>query len=163
MSKVQNGKLYYQLVQNNAAGSKFYQMWYARVKHIDTVTFDELITHMANHNVGFPRGIVSGVMMSFVDCLLELVAQSKKVQLGDLGTFYLNITSKPAAKYEEFNATENIMDCGLRFISSQTENKDNLTRSAFTKAMTYRNFTTLMRDSDKMLVDNANIEKNKTV
>ena len=59
MSKVQNGKLYYQLVQNNAAGSKFYQMWYARVKHIDTVTFDELITHMASHNVGFPRGVVS--------------------------------------------------------------------------------------------------------
>ena len=154
MSKVQNGKLYYQLIQNNVADSKFYQMWYAKAKHIDTVTFDELITHMANHNVGFPRGVVSGV---------ELVAQSKKVQLGDLGTFYLNLTSKPAAKYEEFNAAENIMDCGLRFISSQTENKDNLTRSAFTKAMSFKNFNTLMRESDKMLVDSANKEKNKTV
>ena len=163
MSKVQNGKLYYQLFQNNVADSKFYQMWYAKAKHIHTVTFDELITHMANHNVGFPRGVVSGVMMSFVDCLLELVAQSKKVQLGDLGTFYLNLTSKPAAKYEEFNAAENIMDCGLRFISSQTENKDNLTRSAFTKAMSFKNFNTLMRESDKMLVDTANKEKNKTV
>ena len=163
MSKVQNGKLYYQLFQNNVADSKFYQMWNAKAKHIDTVTFDELITHMANHNVGFPRGVVSGVMMSFVDCLLELVAQSKKVQLGDLGTFYLNLTSKPAAKYEEFNAAENIMDCGLRFISSQTENKDNLTRSAFTKAMSFKNFNTLMRESDKMLVDTANKEKNKTV
>ncbi|WP_370756428.1 hypothetical protein [Prevotella pectinovora] len=163
MSKVQNGKLYYQLFQNNVADSKFYKMWYAKAKHIDTVTFDELITHMANHNVGFPRGVVSGVMMSFVDCLLELVAQSKKVQLGDLGTFYLNLTSKPAAKYEEFNAAENIMDCGLRFISSQTENKDNLTRSAFTKAMSFKNFNTLMRESDKMLVDSANKEKNKTV
>ena len=128
MSKVQNGKLYYQLFQNNVADSKLYRMWYARAKHIDTVTFDELITHMANHNVGFPRGVVSGVMMSFVDCLLELVAQSKKVQLGDLGTFYLN-----------------------------------LTRSAFTKAMSFKNFNTLMRESDKMLVDSANKEKNKTV
>lgn len=100
--------------------------------------------------------------MSFVDCLLELVAQSKKVQLGDLGTFYLNLTSKPAAKYEEFNAAENIMDCGLRFISSQTVNKDNLTRSAFTKAISFKNFNTLMRDGDKLLVDKANIDKNKT-
>ena len=163
MSKVQNGTLYYQVVQNNIEGSSAYKKWYAKAKHIDTVTFDELITHMANHNVGFPRGVVSGVMMSFVDCLLELVAQSKKVQLGDLGTFYLNLTSKPAAKYEEFNAAENIMDCGLRFISSQTENKDNLTRSAFTKAMSFKNFNTLMRESDKMLVDSANKEKNKTV
>ena len=40
MSKVQNGKLYYQLFQNNVADSKFYQMWYAKAKHIDTVTFD---------------------------------------------------------------------------------------------------------------------------
>ena len=85
------------------------------------------------------------------------------MQLGDLGTFYLNLTSKPAAKYEEFNAAENIKDCGLRFISSQTENKDNLTRSAFTKAMSFKNFNTLMRESDKMLVDTANKEKNKTV
>ena len=44
MSKVQNGKLYYQLFQNNVADSKFYQMWYAKAKHIDTVTFDELIS-----------------------------------------------------------------------------------------------------------------------
>ena len=29
--------------------------------------------------------------------------------------------------------------------------------------MTYRNFSTLMRESDKMLVDSANKEKNKTV
>ena len=134
MSKVQNGKLYYQLFQNNAAGSKFYQMWYAKAKHIDTVTFDELITHMSNHNVGFPRGVVSGVMMSFVDCLLELVAQSKKVQLGDFGTLYLNLTSKPAAKYEEFNAAENIMDCVSSHHRPKTRTCRNHLKSGYRRA-----------------------------
>ena len=161
MSKVQNGKLYYQLFQNNAAGSKFYQMWYAKVKHIDTVTFDELITHMSNHNVGFPRGVVSGVMMSFVDCLLELVAESKKVQLGDLGTFYLNINSKPADKYEDFNANVNIQGCGLRFTASQTTSKNNLTRAAFSAAISYKNFNSLFSTGDKELVDNKNTGLNK--
>lgn len=161
MSKVQNGKLYYQLFQNNVADSKFYQMWYAKAKHIDTVTFDELITHMANHNVGFPRGVVSGVMMSFVDCLLELVAESKKVQLGDLGTFYLNLNSKPADKYEDFNANVNIQGCGLRFTASQTTSKNNLTRAAFSAAISYKNFNSLFTSGDKELVDNKNTGLNK--
>ena len=161
MSKVQNGTLYYQVVQNNIEGSSAYKKWYAKAKHIDTVTFDELITHMANHNIGFSRGVVSGVMMSFVDCLLELVAQSKKVQLGDLGTFYLNISSKGAKKYEDFNATENIVDCGLRFLASQSTTKDNLTRSAFGKAMSYKNFNSLMFDADKKVVDTMNKGKNQ--
>ena len=97
MSKVKNGTLFYQLFQNNVKTSQSYKKWYAKAKHTDTVSFEELIDHMASHNIGFPRGVVQGVMMSFVDCLLELVAESKKVQLGDLGTFYLNINVQPSA------------------------------------------------------------------
>lgn len=161
MSKVQNGTLFYQVVQNNIEGSQAYKKWYAKAKHTETVSFDDLINHMTNHNIGFPRGIVSGVMMSFVDCLLEIVAQSKKVQLGDLGTFYLNINSKPADKYEDFNAAENIEGCGLRFLASQTTTKNNLTRAAFSSAMSYRNFSGLLADKDKMVVDNVKKGQNK--
>ena len=86
MSAVKNGTLYYQVYQNTKEGTENYLKWYARAKHTETVTFSQLITHMTEHNIGYPRGVVTGVMMSFVDCLLEIVAQSKKVQLGDLGT-----------------------------------------------------------------------------
>ena len=160
MSAVKNGTLYYQVYQNTNEGSDNYQKWYARAKHTETVTFSQLITHMTEHNIGYPRGVVTGVMMSFVDCLLEIVAQSKKVQLGDLGTFYLAINTKPADKYEEFSATTNIKGCSLRFLASQT-NENNLSRSAFTAAMRYKNFTSVMSEGDRLMIDLRNMDKNK--
>ncbi len=162
MSKVNNGTLYYQVVQNENKNHENYKKWYARAKHTDTVSFESMIDHMTNHNIGFPRGVVSGVMMSFIDCLLEIVAQSKKVQLGDLGVFYLNIQSAPADKYEDFNASENIKGCGLRFISSQSIKRNNLRRSAFSAAMSYRNFNTLLAEADKKTVDAKKTALNKT-
>ncbi len=161
MSAVKNGTLYYQVYQNANEGSDNYKKWYARAKHTETVTFSQLITHMTEHNVGYPRGVVTGVMMSFVDCLLEIVAQSKKVQLGDLGTFYLGINTKPADKYEEFTPATNIKSCALRFLASQT-NENNLSRAAFTAAMSYKNFNSLMSEKDKSLVDDAKVKLNKT-
>ena len=161
MSAVKNGTLYYQVYQNTNEGSDNYQKWYARAKHTETVTFSQLITHMTEHNIGYPRGVVTGVMMSFVDCLLEIVAQSKKVQLGDLGTFYLGINTKPADKYEEFTPATNIKSCALRFLASQT-NENNLSRAAFTAAMSYKNFNSLMSEKDKSLVDDAKVKLNKT-
>ena len=151
MAKVKSGVVYYSVVQNMNISSKNYKKWFARAKHTETVSFDKLIEHMADHNIGYPRGVVKGVMISFVDCLLELVAESKKVQLGELGTFYLNLTSKSVDKYEDFTA-EDIQGCGLRFLSSQTTTKDNLTRSAFSSAMSYRNLNTLLGNDDKKTV-----------
>ena len=161
MSAVKNGTLYYQVYQNTKEGTDNYKKWYARAKHTETVTFSQLITHMMEHNIGYPRGVVVGVMMSFVDCLLEIVAQSKKVQLGDLGTFYLGINTKPADKYEDFSATANIESCSLRFLASQT-NENNLSRKAFTAAMSYKNFKSLMNEKDKALVNASNAKLNKT-
>ena len=160
MSAVKNGTLYYQVLQDTKEGTENYKKWYARAKHTETVTFSQLITHMTEHNIGYPRGVVTGVMMSFVDCLLEIVAQSKKVQLGDLGTFYLALRSKPADKYEEFTPATNIKSCALQFLASQT-NENNLSRAAFTAAMSYKNFNSLMNEKDKSLVDDAKVKLNK--
>ena len=160
MSAVKNGTLYYQVLQDTKEGTENYKKWYARAKHTETVTFSQLITHMTEHNIGYPRGVVTGVMMSFVDCLLEIVAQSKKVQLGDLGTFYLGLRSKPADKYEEFTPATNIKSCALQFLASQT-NENNLSRSAFTAAMRYKNFTSVMSEGDRLMIDLNNMDKNK--
>ena len=160
MAKVKSGVVYYSVVQNMNQNSTAYKKWYARAKHTETVSFDKLIEHMTDHNIGYPRGIIQGVMMSFVDCLLELVAQSKKVQFGELGTFYLNLKSKSVDKYEDFTA-DSIEGCGLRFLASQTTTKDNLTRSAFSAAMSYRNLNTLLGDNDKKTVDDKKKTQNK--
>jgi predicted histone-like DNA-binding protein len=142
MSKVQNGTLYYQLRQNKISGSQAYGKYYAQAKHLGTVSFDELIEHMSNHNLGFSRGTVQGVMMGFIDCLLELLAQSKKVKIGDLGTFYLNLKSKGADTEADFD-TSLISNCGLVFSPSNCKQSD-LSRSAFGGVMSYKRFDSLI-------------------
>lgn len=156
MSKVQNGTLYYQLVKNQITGSQSFGKFYAKAKHLGIVSFDELIEHMANHNLGFSRGTVQGVMMGFIDCLLELLAQSKKVRIGDLGTFYLNLTSKGADTEEDFD-TSLITNCGLVFAPSTSKASD-LSRQAFGGVMSYKRFDSLISKKATDTADNTDGE-----
>ena len=149
MAKTKSGTLYYQLYQNNANGSPTFGQWYARVKNMGTVTFEEMIDHMTEHNLGFPRGTVSGVMMGFIDCLTELLAQGKKVELGDLGTFSLSLRNKQGSKtYKDYNATENIDSCAMQFQPSQKKASD-MSRSAWSQGMQYKNFTSLLSEEQR--------------
>ncbi len=149
MSKVKTGTLYYQLyksIANNATGGK----WYARIKHMGTVTFDELVEHMSAHNIGVSRGTIHSVMLDFIDCLNELLAEGKKVELADLGTFALNLRNKQGAKsYKGYNAAECIESCGLEFQASRTRSSD-MTRNAWTEGMSFKNFTTLLSDAQRI-------------
>ena len=148
MSKVKTGTLYYQLYQSKAA-NQTRNLWYARVKHMGTVTFDELVEHMAEHNIGTSRGTIHAVMLDFIDCLNELLAEGKKVELADLGTFALNIRNRGGAKtYKEYNAAERISSCGLDFYPSQKKASD-MSRAAWSQGMQYKNFTALMNDEQK--------------
>ena len=149
MAKVKSGTLYYQLYQDTRNGSATYGKWYARVKNMGTVTFEQMIEHMTEHNLGYPRGTVQGVMMGFIDCLTELLAQGKKVELGDLGTFALNIRNKEGAKsYTDFSAAENIDSCSMQFQASRDKDSD-LGRSAWSQGMTYKNFVTMLSDDQR--------------
>lgn len=148
MSKVKNGTLYYQLYRSTA-NNKTANKWYARIKHMGTVTFDELVSHMAEHNIGTSRGTIHAVMLDFIDCLNELLAQGKKVELGDLGTFALNIRNRGGSKtYKDYNAAERISSCGLDFYPSQKKASD-MSRGAWSAGMQYKNFTALMNDEQK--------------
>ena len=55
-------------------------------------------------------------------------------------------------------ATANIESCSLRFLASQT-NENNLSRKAFTAAMRYKNFTTIMSESDRVMIEANNMHK----
>lgn len=149
MAKTKSGTLYYQLYQDTRNGSSNYGKWYARIKNMGTVTFEEMIEHMTEHNLGYPRGTIQGVMMGFIDCLTELLAQGKKVELGDLGTFSLNIRNKEGANsYSDFSAAENIDSCAMQFQASREKASD-MGRTAWSQNMSYKNFVTMLSDDQK--------------
>lgn len=77
---------------------------YARAQMKESMTFDKFVKHIADHNGVFSRGTVQGVVLDMCECLVEMLLNGNKVQLGALGDFWISLSSKGAASMEEFTA-----------------------------------------------------------
>ncbi|MBR6903754.1 MAG: hypothetical protein IKN32_02785, partial [Bacteroidales bacterium] len=62
-------------------------------------------TGVAGHNGVFSRGTVQGVLSDACQCLVEQLLNGNKVQLGDLGKFWISLSSTGADSPESFTAT----------------------------------------------------------
>ena len=81
------------------------EMAYAKNQVTKTMTFDEFVKHIADHNGVFTRGTVKGVVSDTCACLVEMLLNGCKVQFGELGTFGISLTCEPAVSMEEFTAS----------------------------------------------------------
>lgn len=112
--------LIYRLQQiNNATNENVNGKYYARAVATETLSFDDFIEHIVSHGSVYDRGTVSGIMYQMLDCLRELVMDSKKVKFGDFGTFYVSLKSKSAESEEAFTL-DNIEGVFLRFATART-------------------------------------------
>jgi len=68
------------------------------------VEFDEFCEHISEHGSPFSKGTIKGVLSDAVDCIRELLLDGKKVGLGDLGDFHIELNTEGARTTEEFNA-----------------------------------------------------------
>ena len=64
-------------------------MAYGRAQMRESMTFDKFVKHIAEHNGVFSRGTVQGVILDMCECLVEMLLDGKKVQLGALGDFFI--------------------------------------------------------------------------
>lgn len=87
---------------------------YARAQMRELMTFDMFVNHIAEHNGVFSRGTVKGVLSDACSCVVEQLLEGKKVQLGELGNFWLSLTSVGAPSLESFTAT-NIKTVNILF------------------------------------------------
>ena len=111
-------KLLTKKYQNKNPKSAAYAKWYARFLYTETITTDEFANHISSHGSPFDRATIVGVLTAACDCLVELTLDSKRVRLGDLGTFYMSAETEGEAKEEDFTA-ENIKRVHLRFWPNQ--------------------------------------------
>ena len=65
---------------------------YARAQMKESMTFDKFVKHIADHNGVFSRGTVQGVVLDMCECLVEMLLNGNKVQLGALEFTAANIT-----------------------------------------------------------------------
>ena len=70
----------------------------------DSLSFDEFCEHIADHNSPFSKGTIKGVLTDAVACIREQLLAGNSVQMGDLGSFYVELSCSPADATDEFTA-----------------------------------------------------------
>lgn len=87
---------------------------YGVAQMLRKVSFDEFCEHIAEHNSPFSKGTVQGILTDAVSCIREMLLDGKKVALGDLGDFHVELKTEGARTTEEFSAA-NIKAVNVRF------------------------------------------------
>ena len=100
---------------------------YAKAQMSELLTFQKFVQHIANHNGVFTRGTVRGVILDMCECLVEMLLEGKKVQLGELGNFWISLESKGAEDPKKFTA-ENIT--GVNIVFTPGDDFENLRQKA---------------------------------
>ena len=100
---------------------------YAKAQMSELMTFDKFVQHIAAHNGVFSRGTVQGVVLDMCECLVEMLLEGKKVQLGALGDFWISLSSKGAVDVSGFTAA-NIT--GINVIFTPGSDFDDLVKRA---------------------------------
>ena len=134
--------------QNNNDKTTAYGKWYGRVVNTKTMSYSELCKHMSEHNTVYGEDICLGVANKLQNCILEQLLEGKKVQFGELGTFYLSVKSTGATQEEDFSLGSNIKGLYLCFAPSRTD-VNNLTSKMLKKKATFMNVKDLVETKPK--------------
>ena len=119
----------YKTYVNQMRNSKMFGKVYARIVSLKTMTYPELCKHMAEHNSVYGTDVCLGVANKLQSCILEQLMEGKKVQFGDLGTFYLSTHTTGADSEEEFNPASYMHGIYLRFQPSRMDLNDLTSKS----------------------------------
>ena len=115
------GTLKYRLVQNqNEHQPEAYKKWYIRAVQDRTLSFDDFVQHMADHNSPYSRGVIHGVLIDMLACLQELILDGKSVRLGELGLISLGISSKGVASVKDASVSEQVKGVHLLVRNTKT-------------------------------------------
>ena len=78
------------------------QKAYAKPQISEIMSFGQFVKHIADHNGVFTRGSVKGVIADMCECLVEMLLEGKKVQLAELGNFWISLASEGAEDLKKF-------------------------------------------------------------
>ncbi len=87
---------------------------YAKNQVSEIWTLEKFSKHIADHNGVYSRGTVKGVISDMCECLVEQMLNGNKVQLGELGTFGISISSVGAESIDKFTS-KNIKSVNILF------------------------------------------------
>lgn len=77
---------------------------FAVAQYTDVMTIEKFARHISTHGCVYSRADISAILYLAVDCMRELLLEGKKIRLGDLGDFSVNISSRGAETADKFTA-----------------------------------------------------------
>ena len=116
--------VFIKVTKNNNSKSLAFGKYYGHVVSSKTMTYQELCKHMSEHNSIYGEDVCLGVANKLQSCILEQLFEGKKVQFGELGTFYLASKSGGTNKEEDFNLNTDIKGVYLRFAPCRQDLND---------------------------------------
>ena len=94
--------------------------WYAKSVQDRTISFEDLVTHMSEHNSPYSRGVIHGVLTDMLDCVKELVLDGKSVRLGDLGLFSVGLKTTGAKSRDRWSVATHVQGVTLNVRNTKT-------------------------------------------
>ena len=77
---------------------------FAISQYTDVMTIEKFANHITSHGSVYSRADISAILYMAVDCMREMLLEGKKIRLGDLGDFSLQLASKGAETADKFTA-----------------------------------------------------------
>ena len=107
---------------------------FAVAQYSDVMTIEKFARHIATHGCVYSRADISAILYMAVDCMREMLLDGKKIRLGDLGDFSINISSKGAESADKFSAqnitaAKVVWDAGSEFKNLMKDAEFNLVAS----------------------------------
>lgn len=86
---------------------------YPQVREV--LSLQKLARHIADHGSPYTRDIVVGVVTATVDCIREQLLAGNKVQVGELGSFYVTFSGEGVDDATKFNPQDHIKSVNVRW------------------------------------------------
>ena len=112
---------------------------FAIAQYADVMTIEKFARHIATHGCVYSRADISAILYMAVDCMREQLLEGKKIRLGDLGDFSVNLSSKGAETADKFTAqnitsVNVVWDPGMEFKNLLADAEFNLVASRSAQA-----------------------------
>ena len=112
---------------------------YAIAQYSDVMNIEKFARHISTHGCVYSRADISAIRYLAVDCMREQLLEGKKIRLGDLGDFSINLSSKGADTAEKFSSqyitgVNVIWEPGMEFKSLLADAEFNLVASRSAQA-----------------------------
>ena len=91
---------------------------FAISQYTDVMTIEKFAKHITSHGSVYSRADISAILYMAVDCMREMLLEGKKIRLGDLGDFSLQLASKGAETADKFTA-QNITNVKVQWEPGQ--------------------------------------------